>query len=100
MANHSVKELDSGQLDYMWNFLRMGNGKPNVRALKELCDQLRTLMIQKTAGQTRKNENDLPFSDIGTIVNCIAIETMQIYLSGGFDVLDKHYNENGGNNNE
>lgn len=100
MANHSVKELDSGQLDYMWNFLRMGNGKPNVKALKELCDQLRTLMIQKTAGQTRKNKSDLSFSDIGTIVNCITIETMQIHLSGGLDVLEKYYNENGGNNNE
>ena len=31
----------------------------------------------------------LEFEDLGTIINCIVIETMQIYLSGGLDKLEE-----------
>lgn len=48
MAKATVKALDIGGLELMWNFLRMGYQKPNVAALKENCDLLRQMMIQKT----------------------------------------------------
>ena len=89
MAKHTIEELDRGQLDLMWNFLKMGNGKPNIAALKENLDALRQLMIQKTAGQeTYRKSHEIQYEDLGTIINCIVIETMQLYLSGGLDKLE------------
>lgn len=94
MAKHSIKELDAGQLDLMWNFLKMGNGKPDPQNIKEHCDMLRQAMIQKTGGQGRNgNINDIPLEDVGTIVNCIVIEAMQIHLAGGFDILETYWNK-------
>ena len=90
MAKHSTYELDMGQLELMWNFLRFGAQRPNVPALKDLCEQLRQAMIQKTAGQRKGDPEhyiDL-FNDTGTIINCIVIETMALYLSGGLDRLE------------
>ena len=49
MAKHSTYDLDMGQLEVMWNFLRFGAQRPNVPALKDLCEQLRQAMVQKTA---------------------------------------------------
>ena len=84
----TVKNLDEGQLDLMWNFLRAGMVKPNVPALIENCDLLRQAMIQKTAGQ-RSNDPGayVSFDDIGTIINNIVIETMALRLSGDLDKL-------------
>lgn len=89
MAKHSVRDLDEGKLDMMFNFLRMGFQKPNIPALKELCDQLRQAMIQKTSGE-RKEDPDYytKYEDIGTIINCIVVETMCLYLSGELDKLE------------
>lgn len=89
MAKMKIEELDKGQLDLMWNFLKMGNGTPNIKALKEHLDMLRQMMIQKTAGQTAyKKSYEISLEDFGTIVNCIVIETMQLYLSGSLDKLE------------
>lgn len=86
---HNLKNLDEGQLDMMFNALRMGYQTPNIPSLKELCDQLRQAMIQKTGGN---RENDPPYytkhEDIGTIINCIVVETMCLYLSGELDKLE------------
>lgn len=88
MSKYTVAELDAGQLDLMWNFLRIGYQKSNVDQLIELLDQLRQLMIQKTAGQRKDDaKNYVAFEDIGTIVNGIVIETMCLYLSGDLDKL-------------
>jgi len=84
MTKHTVKELDAGQLDLMWHFLQMGYQKSNIPALKEHCDLLRQALIQKNAGQ-RDDRNYVDFKDIGTIINCIVIETMCLYLSGDLD---------------
>ena len=81
---HDLKELDNGQLDMMWNFLRFGSQHPNISALKENCNLLRKAMIQKTAGQ----KDGVDFDDIGTLINCIVIETMCLYLSGELDKLE------------
>ena len=90
MAKHTIEELDRGQLDLMWSFLQMGNGKPNIAALKENLNALRQLMIQKTGGQEPyRKSHEISFDDLGTIINCIVIETMQLYLSGGLDKLEQ-----------
>ena len=90
MPKATVEKLDRGQLDLMWSFLQMGNGKPNIAALKENLDALRQMMIQKTGGQEPYGKShEIPFDDLGTIINCIVIETMQLYLSGGLDKLEQ-----------
>lgn len=89
MAKSTVENLDNGQLGLMWNFLKMGSGKPNIPVLKEHLDALRQLLIQKTGGeQSCSKAFEIPFEDADTIINCIVIETMQIYLSGGLDKLE------------
>ena len=89
MAKATVKRLDEGQLDIMWSFLRAGMAKSNIPALKEHCDMLRQMMIQKTAGQRADDPNGyVSFDDIGTIVNCIVIEAMALRLSGALDRLE------------
>ena len=86
---HTPEELDRGQLDLMWNFLKFGAQKPNVAALKEHCELLRRLMLQKTGGQDRTgNKGDVDINDTGTIINCIVIESMCLYLSGELDKLE------------
>lgn len=91
-SHYNVKNLDAGQLELMWNFLRMGYQKANVPALKDLCGQLRQAMIQKTAGQRDDDpEYYTKFEDIGTIINSIVIETMALYLSGELDKLEANH---------
>ena len=89
MAKRTIEDLDRGQLELMWSFLQMGNGKPNIAALKENLNALRQLMIQKTGGQEPyRKSHEITKDDLGTIINCIVIETMQLYLSGGLDKLE------------
>ena len=86
----TIKALDEGQLDFMWNFLRAGMVKSNIPALKEYCDQLRQAMIQKTAGQRNDDPKyQVDFDDIGTIINCIVIEAMALYLSGDLEKIEE-----------
>ena len=86
----TVTALDMGQLDAMWNMLRMGYQRANIPALKEHCDLLRQAMVQKTAGQRKDDPTSyVPFEDVGTICNCIIIEAMCLYLSGELDRLEK-----------
>jgi hypothetical protein len=74
----------------MWNFLKFGTPKSNIPALKKLLDDLGRAMTQKTAGQkSYAKAKDIPFEDVGTIVNYIVIETMMLYLSGDLDKLEK-----------
>lgn len=86
---HTLAELDAGQLELMWNFLRAGFVKSNIPALKEHLDRLRRMMIQKTGGQ----KDGISFEDLGTVVNCIVIEAMALYLSGDLDKIGKENNE-------
>ena len=89
----STPQTDKRQLEMMWNFLKMGVQKPNVPALKELCATLRQAMLQKTAGQRADKPNDVDFDDVPTIVNCIVIEAMCLYLSGWLDEKESEMNE-------
>ena len=87
----NIKSLDAGQLELMWSFLKFkGCQKSNIPQLKENLDFLRQMLIQKTAGQRPYGKNDdVPYEDLGTIVNCIVIEAMQLYLSGDLDLLER-----------
>lgn len=84
-------KLDGGQLDLMWNFLRFHPDKPTVKeidGLTENLDRLRTMMIQKGDGSREgKTAGAELFDDMETVLNNIIIETMWIYLSGGFEML-------------
>lgn len=88
---NDIKKLDEGQLDMMWSFLQFRKGNCTKYDVKTLCghlDNLRQLLIQKTGGRpkyAKSYEKDI--NDTGTIVNCIVIETMEIYLGGGFEKL-------------
>lgn len=89
MAKPTVNRLDEGQLELMWNFLRMGYQKPNIPALKEHLDAIRQMMIQKTAGQEGYNTNEaISFDDLQTHINCVVIEAMCLYLSSTLDKLE------------
>lgn len=74
------------QLEIMWNFLQFGKQKPNIPALKENCELLRKMMTQKTAGQ-RGKPDEVDFDDLETVINCIVIEAMCLYLSGDMDKI-------------
>ena len=88
---HDTKSLDAGQLELMWSMLQVGHQKSNIPALEEHLDLLRQAMLQKTAGQkpyAKVGDVDVA-SDLGTIINCIVIESMCLYLSGDLDKLNK-----------
>ncbi len=49
MPKPTVENLDRGQLDLMFSFLKFGNGKPNIAALKENLDALRQIYDTKNS---------------------------------------------------
>lgn len=90
MAKPTTKRLDEGQLEMMWNFLRMGCQKPNISALKENLEAIRQAMIQKTGGQEGYSTSEaVDFNDLGTHINNVVIEAMCLYLSGSLDLLER-----------
>lgn len=56
--------------------------KSNPQALADLCEQLKHMLMQKTAGQRKDKKTDIPFSEFENITNGIVIEAMALYLSG------------------
>lgn len=53
------------QFDLMWSMLQFGKQKSNIFVLKDLCNQLRQAMLQKTAGQKPYSKNnDVDFNDV------------------------------------
>ena len=94
MAKPTLKNLDEGQLELMWNFLRMGSQKPNISALKENLEAIRKAMIQKTGGQKGYSTSEaIDFNDIGTHINNVVIESMCLYLSGILDEIEVLHGE-------
>lgn len=76
--------------DAMWSFLQMGNQQPNIEVLKENCELLRRMMMQKTAGQRTNRPNDVPLAELDNICNIIVIETMCLYLSGTLEKIESN----------
>lgn len=94
MAKHNLRELDEGQLEAMWDFLKLQRKnactKEDVRILKEHLDIVRQAMVQKTAGQ-RDTDPDtyVDFVDVGTYINFVVIEVLQLRIHGGLDALEE-----------
>lgn len=90
--SRNLKELDAGQLDFMWQFLMLRDSGCTVADVQYLIDDLdllRQAMIQKTGGQegyTKKDYVDIQ-QDLGTIINCIVCDAMAVYLGGGLNRL-------------
>lgn len=76
--------------DAMWSFLQMGNQQPNIEVLKENCELLKRMMMQKTAGQRTNRPNDVPLAELDNICNIIVIETMCLYLSGTLEKIESN----------
>lgn len=92
--NTDLKNLDNGQLDMMWNFLKLSRKntctKQDVRLLKEYLDKIRQAMIQKTANQDgKKHKNYVDFEDLWTYINLVVIQSMELYIHGGLDILEE-----------
>lgn len=91
---NDIHALDLGQLDMMFNFLKLQNKPSNtpedVRILKEHLDRIRQALIQKTAGQ-RKDDPDkyVSFEDLQTYINLVVLDALSLYIYGGLDVLEE-----------
>ena len=92
VTKSTIKNLDSGQLSFMWNFLKLRKEpliKDDVRCVKETLDKIRQALIQKTGGQRNDDPKDyVPLEDVGTYVNILVCEVMTLYLHGGLDELE------------
>lgn len=90
-----TREQKIEQLDTMWDFLKYQHGQQaDIPALMGHLNDLRQLMTQKSAGQPKYSKADyVSFDDLDTIVNCIVIEAMQLYLSGDLDRLERLHND-------
>lgn len=91
----SIKELDEGQLDLMWDFLRFRkNDKVSIHdiiGLEKSLNAIRQMMIQKTAGQPEySHEFYEDYDDLGTRINIVVCTAMSIMLSGGLEILKEH----------
>lgn len=98
-SNYILKNLDSGQLDMMWNFLRLNPRntcvKSDVRELKNFLDKIRQALIQKNAGQRKNNPSEyINYDDLGTYINNAIISALWLYINGGLDVLENQLEEN------
>lgn len=98
MAKYTLKNLDAGQLDMMWNFLRFKNSTYNladIEALEDSLNAIRQMMIQKTGGQQGHSKAiEYSYEDLGTYINFVVISAMTIYLGGGLEKLKGERNEN------
>lgn len=81
-------DVKHDSFDTMWAFLQMGGQKPDNPGLKEHCETLRQMMMQKTAGQRKDKPKDVDFADLDMLCNFIVIEAMCLYLSGDLDRLE------------
>lgn len=82
-------DVKHDSLDAMWAFLQMGGQpEPDIAVMKEHCEMLRHILMQKTAGQRRDKPGDIPLQQLDVICNVIVIEAMGLYLSGELEKLE------------
>ena len=77
------KKVNEDAIDAMWAFLRLGGQKANIQALRENCEAMRRMLVQKTAGQRAEKK------EIDGVKNGIVIEALALYLSGALDKLER-----------
>ena len=100
MAKPTLKRLDMGQLDLMWQFLQLRKNctctKGDVQTLKTHLDSIRQALIQKTAGQRKDNNIEtVSFDDLGTYINLIVCDCLSLYIYGALDRLEEILPEGG-----
>lgn len=89
-----VNKLDNGQLDMMWSFLQLKKectlNKEDVKEFKETLDSIRTMLVQKTAGQREgdKGKGSEDFQDLETYINIAICQALELYIYGGLDILE------------
>ena len=95
MPKPTLENLDAGQLELMWNFLKLRNKnsctKSDVRELKKYLDYIRQLIIQKGGGQPDNSNTKsyyINFDDLGTYINLAVLSALTLYIYGGLDVLE------------
>ena len=76
-------KVNEDAIDAMWAFLRLGGQKANIQALRENCEAMRRMLVQKTAGQRAEKK------EIDGVKNGIVIEALALYLSGALDKLER-----------
>lgn len=74
--------------DGMWDFLKYGNQKANVKALKNAVYTLIGMSTQKTAGQRSDKPKDMSFEVLEILKWQIICESVALVLSGKLDGLE------------
>lgn len=101
MKMYMTEKIDAGQLDLMWQFLKFGNSKLNtadIKAIENNLEIIREMMLRKKGDYEPlkwKDGNVYSYGDLMTLTNNVVICCMQIYLSGGFDILKEYIKNNG-----
>ena len=80
-----LAKLDGGQLDAMWNFLKLRKQcectKQDVQLLREHCENIRIALTQKNAGQRKDGAKDC--------IDFVVIDALVLYIYGGLDKLEE-----------
>ena len=93
MAKSTLQNLDSGQLDFMWQMLQLGGIEADdhdVDKLIEYADKIRQALIQKTAGQRSNDPSGyVSFEDLGTYINLLVLEVLTLRVGGRLEMMYK-----------
>lgn len=96
MTKHTIRELDRGQLDIMWDFMKLNPRssciKDDVRLLREALEAIRQAMVQKTGGE-RSNDPAGYVDDLGTYINSVVISDLWLHIHGALNVLEDNLPE-------
>ncbi len=74
--------------DGMWDFLKDGKQKANVKALKNAVYTLIGMSTQKTAGQRSNKPKDMSFEVLELLKWQIVCESVALVLSGKLDSME------------
>lgn len=92
-GKHNLKDLDAGQLEFMWDMMKLRKGgasKNDVQALKRYLDAIRQAMVQMTGGeQTCSDSVSVPLSDVGTYINMAIVAALWLRVTGALDKLEE-----------
>ena len=92
-GKHNLKDLDAGQLEFMWDMMKLRKGgasKNDVQALKGYLDAIRQAMVQMTGGEQACSDSfSVPLSDVGTYINMAIVAALWLRVTGALDKLEE-----------
>lgn len=92
-GKHNLKNLDAGQLEFMWDMMKLRKGgasKNDVQALKGYLDAIRQAMVQMTGGEQACSDSaSVPLSDVGTYINMAIVAALWLRVTGALDKLEE-----------